>query len=311
MSLGLDYQARRSSGSDIDQAIRLQLTAALDGKGAPGWFAESNMFTDPVRVEAGYTYDDNVTRSREARDILADHIFSVTAAKGHVFPLTANWRVAVNGALSAEELYRYTGLGRVSGSFQAEAQYRATGDFDAITFGVVGRVAGDYYDAPNRRGYRGTLALTARQSLTDRIEAFAALTGIVRRSNSAVFDTKEYGAKMNLDYALGGPNGSFYLQGEFRRGDAVSSGRFSLDNIDIADVFTPDPVFGPDYFAYRFDAKTWLGTFGYNRPLGARDAIDISWRRVQTSPVDRPGFPVPGPFRYIDNQYSIIYLMRF
>jgi len=32
---------------------------------------------------------------------------------------------------------------------------------------------------------------------------------------------------------------------------------------------------------------------------------------VQVTPTNRPTFEVNGPFRYIDNQYSIVYLMRF
>jgi uncharacterized protein YhjY with autotransporter beta-barrel domain len=310
LKLGLDYFARRSSHTDLDQGVRLMLTAPLDGKGSSGWFASSSMFSDPVRVEAGYMYDDNVTRGREARNKLADHIFSVNVSKGHVFPVNANLRVVGSLFGGAEELHRYTGLGRVTGGGQAELQYRPSGDFDAITWGVFARIAGDYYDSSIRRGVRYHLAANARRSLTDRIEGFAAVFANVRDGKSAVFDLKDYGAKLNLDYSLGGPNGSLYAAGEYRRGDAVSSGRFSLDNIDVADVFTPDEAFGAGFFAYRFDAKTWIGTLGYNKPLGPRDAIDFSYRRVQTYPNDRPPW-LTGPFRYIDNQYSIIYLMRF
>jgi len=311
LRLGLDYQARRSSHADIDQGVRLMITQDLDAKGVPQWFGTSSMFEDPVRVEAGYTWDDNVTRARDATDQLADHVFSVGASKGRVFPMGANTRVVGSLFVNAEQFYRYTGLGRVSGGFQAEFQYRPSGEFDATTFGLLGRFSGDYYDSDIRRGYQYSGAITMRRSLTDRIEAFAAITGNARYGKSAVFDQKYYGGKVNLDYSLGGPNGSLYLAGEYRRGDFASSGRFSLANIDIADVFTPDDAFGPGFFAYRIEAKGWISTVGYNRPLGPRDALDISWRRAEATPVDRPRFDVPGPFRYIDNQYSIIYLMRF
>jgi hypothetical protein len=268
-------------------------------------------FEDAIRLEAGYVYDDNITRSREARDKLADSIFSVGVSKGHAFRLGTNTRVMGGIFASAEELYRYTGLARVSGGASAELQYRSSGEFDAVTLALQGRVVGDYYESSIRRGHRFSITASARQSLTDRIEGYAALFANKRFGKSAVFDIKDYGAKVNLDYALGGPHGSIYLGGEYRRGDVVSSGRFALDSIDIAEVFTPDDVYPPGYFAYRFEAKTWLGTIGYNRPLGPRDAVDFSFRRAQSTPVDRPAFTVPGPFRYIDNQYSIIYLMRF
>ena len=311
LRLGLDYQVRGTSGSNIEQGIRLQLSQDLGASGPARWFGVSDMFTDPLRVDASYSYDDNVSRSREARDKLADSIFGVNVAKGRIFRTSEHTRVVASLFGQAEQFYEQIGLGRVSGGGQAELQYRSSGDFDAMTFGVLGRAQGDYYQSDKRRGYRYHVAFSARRSLTDRIEAFAALTGNVRYAKSAVWDNKDYGAKVNFDYALGGPLGSLYFTGEYRKGDFVSSGRFALESIDVAEVLTPDDAFGLGYFAYRTDAKAWLGTFGYNRPLGPRDALDFSYRRVQVTPTSRPTFELNGPFRYIDNQYSIVYLMRF
>ena len=64
-------------------------------------------------------------------------------------------------------------------------------------------------------------------------------------------------------------------------------------------------------FAYRIEARTGIGTLGWNYPLGARDSIDFSWRHVNTTPKEKPAFDYTGPLRYIDNQYFITYLMRF
>jgi outer membrane autotransporter protein len=311
--IGLDYQARGTSGDNIDQGIRLQFSQALDGKGPwLDWFAPyAPTFKYPVRVDASYTYDDNVTRARDAHEILADSIFTFGAAQSRIFPLGTNTRVVGAIFVNGEELYKYTKLGRFSGGGQAELQYRNSGEWDSPTFGLQGRVTGDYYDSEIRRGWKYTVALTGRQSLTDRIEAFAAIMYNHRDAKNTVFDTKDYGGKFNLDYSLGGPNGSLYLAGEYRKGDVVSSGKYSLVSLDTADVFTVDDAFGPGYFAYRFDARTWLGTFGYNRPLGPRDAIDFSYRRAESTPTKSPSFSTSGPSKYIDNQYSIIYLLRF
>jgi outer membrane autotransporter protein len=310
MKLGLDYQTRRASRSDVDQMFRIQFTQDLDRMG-PTWFAPSTPFENPVRFDATFTYDDNVNRARDDRDILADRIFNFGAAHSRIYRLGTNSRVVGSLFVNGDEFYRYTGLSRFSGGASAEFQYRTSGDFDATTFGLQVRGTGDYYDSVIRRGYKVGVQLSARQSLTDRIDAFAALIGNKRWGRSAVFDTEDYGAKVNLDYALGGVNGAVYLSGEYRRGDVVSSGRFALESIDVADVFTADDAFPPGYFAYRFDAKTWIGTLGYNRPLGPRDAVDFSWRRAQSTPTSKPSFNVQGPFRYDVNQYSITYLMRF
>jgi outer membrane autotransporter protein len=309
MKLGLDYQTRRAGRSDVDQLFRLQFTQDLDRMGQ-GWFAPSTPFDRPVRFDATFTYDDNVNRAHDKEDILVDRIFNFGVAQSRIWGLTPNARVVGNFFVNGEELYRYTGLSRFSGGASADLQYRTSGDWDATTFGLQVRGQGDYYDSVIRRGYRMSFALSARQSLTDRIEAFAALIGNKRWGRSAVFDLKDYGGKVNLDYALGGPNGSVYLGAEYRKGGVVSSAPFSLESIDIAEVFTADDAYPPGYFAYRFDSKTWIGTLGYNRPLGPRDAIDFSWRRAQSTPSIKPP-TVQGTYHYDVNQYSITYLMRF
>jgi hypothetical protein len=56
--------------------------------------------------------------------------------------------------------------------------------------------------------------------------------------------------------------------------------------------------------------QTTLWTLGYNLSLGAKDSMDFSWRRVESKPDKTPGFAAPA-IRYIDNYYSISYLMAF
>jgi len=68
---------------------------------------------------------------------------------------------------------------------------------------------------------------------------------------------------------------------------------------------------GKQLFAYRSDARTWISTVGYNLPLGQQTSIDISWRRVQSTPTAQLGFEVQGSLRYVDNQYSIVLLKVF
>ena len=118
--------------------------------------------------------------------------------------------------------------------------------------------------------------------------------------------------KFALAYYSLGRAGVVYLTGEYRRGDTVSTGHPSLVNVGLAEVFAPDDAFdGADLVAYRFEARTLLGTVGYNYPLGGRDSLDFSLRRVQATPLARPSFDFSGSMRYIENQYSIVYLMRF
>jgi outer membrane autotransporter protein len=307
LKLGVDYQFERTGGPDRNQAIRFWLAKELDSKGLPESLVSVRMFDDPVRVEAGITFDDNVNRARDEADRFSDDIYSVNVAKGMIFPLTSNSRVVASGFLNGEKLRRIVGLERVSVGVQGEFQYRASGEFGAPTFGVFGRAVFDEYHSDLRSGYRYSLGVNLRKALTDRIDLFAALAGNSRHAESAVFDGREYAARFNLDYSLG-RQGVAYLGGEYRRGDTVSIGRSSLDISTIAKAFVQDDVFlGRGFVSYRIEAKTVLWTLGYNRPLGARDSIDFSLRHIYATPTDAAA----SSSRYVVNQYSLVYLMRF
>jgi hypothetical protein len=250
-----------------------------------------------------------VSRSREAPNRLEDSTFSLSANVSRAWPLASNLRLQVTGLASGEKFYRYNGLGRFSGGAQAELQYRTSGAFDATTFALSGRALYEQYESYYRTGPRYFVGVNARRALTDRIDLFGEIGSNWRRGHSAVFDWRDYAAKINIDYALG-RKGILYLSGEYRRGDSVSSGPPSLA-VGAADVFVPDDAFEDlGYIAYRFDSTTLLGTVGVNYPLGARDSVDFSWRRIEGKARKQLAVDI-GPLRYIDNQYLLMYLMRF
>lgn len=311
LRLGIDYTAQRASGASNVQGVRLMLSQDLDARGMPGWRWEPTLSRIPITVDAGFAWDDNVTRGREAGDKLSDRIFSLGASATRPFTLNPNTRLQVTALASGEKFDRHAGLGRFSAGAQGEVQYRASGAYDAITFGFVGRAMYEQFESRLRTGPRYFVGVNARRALTDRIELFAEAGTNIRSARSEVFTWRDVSAKVNLDYSLG-RLGVVYMSGEYRSGDTVSTGHPSLANLGVAEVFAVDDAFdGSDLVAYRFDARSWLGTVGYNYPLGARDSIDLSFRRIQATPRGRPAFDFSGPLRYIDNQYSIVYLMRF
>lgn len=310
LKIGVDYTAQRASGASNVQGVRLLVSQELDAIAGPSWRWEPTTFKDPINVDAGFSWDDNVTRGREAQDKFADRSFSLGLSQTRSFRLNPNTRVVVTGLGNAEKFNRYSGLSRFAGGAQAELQYRTSGAFDAMTFGFVGRAVYEKFESGLRSGPRYFAGANARRAITDRIEAFVEAGASMREGRSEVFSSRDWSAKMNLDWSVG--KGLVYITGEYRKGDTVSSGRPSLVNIALTDVFTADDAFdGLPLVSYRFDARTVMGTLGYNHPLGARDSIDFSWRRIEATPKRRPDFEFSGPLRYIDNQYSIVYLMRF
>ena len=311
LRVGLDYTAQRASGASNVQGVRLMVTQELDVLSSPAWRWEPLLYKYPINVDAGYAWDDNVTRGRVSGEKLGDSVFSLGLNSTRSFSLNPNSRLVLTGLASGEKLDRYQGLGRFSAGVQGEVQYRTSGSFDAYTFAFVGRALYEQYESSLRDGARYFAGLNMRRSLTDRIDLFAEIGGNARNGKSDVFRWRDWAAKVNLDWSPPGTKGVMYLTGEYRRGDTASTGVASLENLAVAEVFAPDDVFGTGFFAYRFDARTLMGTVGYNHPLGPRDSLDLSWRRVEVTPQKRPSFDFEGPWRYIDNQYSIVYLMRF
>jgi hypothetical protein len=263
---------------------------------------------NPVRIEIGYTADDNVNRAADTKQKLSDDIFSASLSQSAIFPLTDRTRVVVTGLLTAEKLRRLVGLDRISLGIQGEFQYRTSGEFFAPTFGFVGRAWLDEYNAGMRSGQRYSVGANLRQALTDRIHFFGALAANSRNADSAVFDGRDYAARFNLDYSLS-RDATLYLGGEYRSGDTVTSAPDSAAYESIAKADAPDDAYAHrGLVAYRYEAKTVLWTLGYNRRLGPNDSIDLWWRRADSTPTATGPL---GTSRYSANQYSIAYLIRF
>ncbi len=264
-----------------------------------------------IRIEAGFASDDNVTRARNGPDKLSDRSFSVDLGKDLIVPVSEHTRLALLGFLGGERFVNHSGLSRMYYGVQGEYQYRTSGDFFAPTFALFARAAADQYESNLRDGYRYSVGINVRRSLTDGIQLFAALTHDAHDASSAVFDTEEDSVRLNLDFSVSNRS-TIYLGGEYRHGDVVSTRRTALANIDIAKAIVRDDVFTDSArFSYRARASTVVATLGYNLALDEKQALDFSWRWVQSAPAVPPGFATPDKIRYVVNQLTAAYLIRF
>jgi len=264
-----------------------------------------------LHIEAGFTADDNVTRARNGPNKLSDRSFSVDLSKGLIVPVSEHTRLALLGFLGSEKFMNYTGLSRIYYGVQGEYQYRTSGDFYAPTIAIFGRTSADKYESNLRDGYRYSVGINARRSLTEDVQLFGALTHNARDAKSTVFDTRDDSVRLNLDYSISRKS-TMYLGGEYRRGDVVSTARPTLAAIDIAKAIVRDDVFTDTArFSYRIRANTVLATLGYNLALDEKQALDVSWRWVQSTPTVPPGFATSDKIRYVVNQLTAAYLIRF
>jgi hypothetical protein len=268
---------------------------------SPGW---------GLLLDTAVVYDNNITRAKSATDQLQDSALTANLSKNHVIGLGPTSRLVLAGVLGGERFQAYSKLSHLDLGLEAEWQYRESSDFFAPTVGVFAKYKLEDYESDVRDGQRLGLGLSLTQPLTDRITLFAALSSNQRFATSKVFSTTDAAVRFNLDYALGARK-TLYLGGEYRNGDVVSTGRASLENVTISKVFVQDDAFsGGQFFSYKVEGATWLTTVGYNQALGPRQAIDFSWRHVESTPSLRPSWATSAR-SYVSDQVFATYLLRF
>ena len=314
VTVGLDYQFLHTSAKDSSQGLRLTVSQQLDGHGGSlfGAFPLTFGKLKDIQADGGFVYDDNINRSKSKAEKLGDRIYSANIAKGFKFKFEdlESVRAFVTVLGGGEAFDKYHLLDRVSAGVEGKVQYRGSAGFDAITYSLFAEGSGDYYRSTLRRGLKYAVGLSARQELTDRIGVYAAIAHNERYARSAVFNSRFNSIRVNADYSMN-KNDTLYLTGEYRRGQIVSTGFPSLDNLNSAEVFVLDDAYvGGQYVSYRFDSTTVISTVGYNMGFGPRHSLDLSWRRAQSTPEKKSNFTGAGT-NYVTDQYSVVYLVRF
>jgi outer membrane autotransporter protein len=323
LTVGIDYQAQRASARETDQLVRLNISQELAGTGSLRWldglFLEATRPLD-IQMDAGFTYDDNVTRALSEADKRADRSFGLNLRKSVVRFPGKNVRAIVTGSFGGERFQYHNGLSHLKAGLKAELQYRASAAFGSPTYAIFAQGATEQYESRLRDGERYLGGASVRVPVTDRVGVFGSLFHQRRNARSEVFDTRENGARVNIDWAVG-PRSALYLSGEYRRGDLNTSAdpigqHVSKHDGPGAHQVVDDAFSNPQLTTARFEGKSWMATLGYNLALGPRDALDFSWRRVRSKPNDPRdvviGFyePTP-PVRYTVNQFFILYLLSF
>jgi hypothetical protein len=261
---------------------------------------------DPLQLEASIGWDDNLTRSGDAAGRLGDRLHTVSASRHAVIALAEHVQGLADGFISAEKLARYHGLDRLAGGVASQLQYRRSAAFDAPTFALLANWQRDQYRSHQRTGSLFALGASARQSWTDRIDVFAALTWSRRDAADAVFDQRERAVRARIDYSAGN-FGTIYAGAEHRRGNIVTTSLgFEADYANAARADAPDAAFGPGFHAYRLDGRTTIWTLGWSLPLDHKRALDFSWRQALSS-ASIPGETV----QYRSTLYSLSYLVQF
>jgi hypothetical protein len=294
----------------------LPLLALAASIGLAG-IAQADIEFRGIRVEVGYTADDNVTRGPKG-DALTDGSFGLRLGTGLAIPVSQRTRVVLQGFAGGEKFHKYNGLSHNYFEGQGEFQFRSSGEFSTATYSAFLHSAAESYASSLRDGYRHVYGVSVLKPFTDRVQAFGAITRNINDGRSAVFDTRSTSLRGDLDWSPGRWD-TVYLGAEYRSGDSVSTVCRTCDaNRTLGFINTASPnVIQDDAFddtvrdAYRVKSRTVIATLGYNHAFGAGKSVDLSWRRAQSKVQDAVA-PLSGSdLAYTVNQYSLAYLARF
>lgn len=305
--------ARLARISDLSGSRTSSLTVTAGFTGL--FMVASPVYADKplgISIEANITTDDNVTRGYGDGNVLADTFLGANLSKSFIYPVSIHTRGVLLGFAGFNGYFEYTGLSHYYAGAQGEFQYRTSGSFYAPTFVVAARYAAEEYQSEARDSYRGSVWVSVRKPITNKLQLFGALNYNWRDGKSVVFDTSDVALRVNTDFAISRRN-TVYLGLEYHDGDIVSTGRPSLAYVDIAAAIVPDDAFNDTArYAYKIDGNTWLLNLGYNFAISAQQAFDASWRMVNATPAGVSGASyAAGRIHYTVNQFSLAYMVRF
>lgn len=263
-------------------------------------------------IQVSTTADDNVTRGYGDGNVLSDSFLGINLSQNFYYPVSTHTRLALLGFAGFNSYFEYTGLSHYYLGAQGEFQYRPSGSFYAPTFATGARFAAEEYQSEVRDSYRGSVWVSMRKPVTNKLQLFSALNYNWRDGKSVVFDNSDIALRVNADLAISRRN-TVYLGIEYRDGDIVSTGRPSLAPLEIASAVVPDDAFkDTTRYAYKIDGSTWLLSLGYNFAISGRQALDASWRLVNATPSGVTGSSyAAGRIHYTVNQFSFAYMVRF
>jgi len=289
MHNGLRAPARAATAACVPAAYRLAAcvlgAAACLGTGAA---AAADLF---YGADAGWFWDDNVTRAQARPDILADSGLTAGGSLGLVLSARERDSFAVGAELRTRQYQRFHGLDMAG--LGANVSYRMKFGLGAYApRAAVSFAAGpERYGDSLRNGWRSRLALELGRRLNDRwdisggysVDRFDAdnVLAPLPRFSRDVYSLQGRSLFARAEYTLS-ERWLALLHLNFRRGDVLSSSRPSLPVFLASSDIAPDAAFGAGYFAYKLAGRTASARLGASYALSPHSSLNLDLTREVT-----------------------------
>jgi hypothetical protein len=245
---------------------------------------------------AGLEYDDNLPRAQRDADIEEDFAFAASVAPGQYFQLTDRVGLSLTANLTGALYDEFTGLNHYSGGLTAALRTKLGLGPEAPWLRIAGSAAWYDFNHEARDGLRTGVSVTAGRRIGSRWDLQAGWSYERRRSDEVIdipflvtnfgihgdaYDTDAHSLSLGSVYAL--TDRLALVAGYTRRiGEVTATTRISGDIFAASDAISPDPVFGPDRFAYRIEAESNIYSVALSWALGNHASINAGYEYQDT-----------------------------
>jgi hypothetical protein len=217
-------------------------------------------------TDVGIRHDSNINNAQLANDIAGVTALSADVSATGFFPLENGNSLSITGESRGEAFNHYTGLNNISlGAALAFRKKWALGAYAPWT-GLS--LSSTHLNFANniRNGWRNQIAIRGGKRIFERWDVRAEYMVERRTANTLpqdqpgisgdVFSQTSRAMTLNAEYTWS--DSLFLTFGSLlRRGDVVASTRETTKIISSSQAIAMDPVFGPNFYAYRMNGTTY------------------------------------------------------
>jgi hypothetical protein len=217
-------------------------------------------------TDVGIRHDSNINNAQLANDIAGVTALSADVSATGFFPLENGNSLSITGESRGEAFNHYTGLNNISlGAALAFRKKWALGAYAPWT-GLS--LSSTHLNFANniRNGWRNQIAIRGGKRIFERWDVRAEYMVERRTANTLpqdqpgisgdVFSQTSRAMTLNAEYTWS--DSLFLTFGSLlRRGDVVASTRETTKIISSSQAIAMDPVFGPNFYAYRMNGSTY------------------------------------------------------
>jgi hypothetical protein len=240
-----------------------------------------------VDAEFSVDHDSNISNASHGGDELDDNILIFGLSANRPQPLTARSGLLLTGRAEYDRYTLWEDLSHFSIGGKIAWRYQPGTSYDAIWYEISsGATLLKHQDSRLRDGGIVFADLSLGSRVTDRLQLRAGYRYRLRRSwDGNVFDNEGHRVYASGDWQAA-DRLLFYATAGWQTGDAVSTSRQDPAIGALATAMAADWALGTwkglPRVAYRIDADTVTGEFGFNYEIRAGLALDVSARYLHT-----------------------------